>query len=95
MVREEKDAVAFSLPASVTIRDIASICDALRAALAQGPDGSIDCTAVDEADITLCQVLAAAKLSAERAGRTQKITWPQDEHVLALLRLSGLFEYLH
>lgn len=85
-------ATSFVLPGSATLRDIAS----LHQMLITGPlPESIDCTGVEEVDVTLFQLLAAAKLSAERAGSPLNLIWPQDGRVVALLRLSGLFERLN
>jgi anti-anti-sigma regulatory factor len=51
-----------------TIGTIARTRQSLLEAMARSPDLRIDCAGVTEADLTLLQVLLAARLSAERRG---------------------------
>lgn len=88
----QEAATTFVLPGTVTLRDVASLHQLM---VAVPLPERIDCTAVEEMDITLFQLLAAAKLSAERAGSPLNLVWPQDGRMVALLRLSGLFERLN
>lgn len=56
-----------------TIATIAATRDGLLAAMAEHEDLLIDCAGVTEADLTLLQVLLAARASAQRAGRRLRL----------------------
>jgi hypothetical protein len=92
---ESDRAIPFRLPASVTLREVGPVHAQLAEAVGRHAVEHIDCTGIEDADVTLFQLLAAAKLSAERAGKPLNMIWPQEGRVVAQLRLSGLYERLN
>lgn len=82
------------LPARATIRDIASVHGEVLAGLAGGAALRIDGSGVEDADITLFQLLVAARRSAEKAGIALSIVLPDDGRIAGLLTLSGLARHL-
>lgn len=79
----------FHLPQSVTIRTVAEIHRNLVSAMGAGV-AAIDASALTEADMTLFQMLAGARISAARSGRPLNIIWPDDGRVRVMLSISGL-----
>jgi anti-anti-sigma regulatory factor len=66
----------FGLPPSATIRTIETIRGELLAALESQPTLAIDCAALAEADLSLIQLLLAARKTARQSGKTLALAQP-------------------
>lgn len=82
-----------TLPADTTIRDIAALHEPLAAALRDGTPVHLDAGAVEEADLTVFQLLLSAAASA-RGGAPVTMTVPRAPAVRDLARLCGLAAHL-
>jgi anti-anti-sigma regulatory factor len=60
----------------LTVRTIAAAKQKLLRALAEQPAVQVDCTAAESADLSLIQLLLAARLSARQAGKPFALTAP-------------------
>lgn len=79
----------FVLEPVQTLRTIDATCAALRDLLAQHANVEIDCSAVDEADLTLVQLLLAARKSAQQSGKCLALTAPISGSLRDALARSG------
>lgn len=74
---------------SMTIRTIESARESLVAAFAEHPMVEIDMSAIEEADLSLIQLVEAARAHAAREGKELRLTQPVNEALTALLRRAG------
>ena len=74
----------------VTIREISQLHDSILALLRNGMPAVIDCSAVELADISLVQLLIAARRMAERDACRLNLVIPSSGVVADLIRHSGL-----
>jgi anti-anti-sigma regulatory factor len=82
----------FILEPIQTLRAIEATCTELRDLLAQHTSIEIDCSAVDEADLTLVQLLLAARKSAARSGKRLALAAPASGALRNALLRSGLLD---
>jgi anti-anti-sigma regulatory factor len=87
---DRNDVPGFSLPAVVTVDGIAEIRDAVLALLGTAAEVTLDCAAVEHADMSLIQVLLAAQRSADRDGRSLRIVAPEAGTVATMMHRAGL-----
>jgi ABC-type transporter Mla MlaB component len=71
------------------VRTIAASCRTLRAALADHATVTIDCSAATEVDLSLIQLLLAARTSAARAGKSVALAAPAGGALLTALITGG------
>jgi anti-anti-sigma regulatory factor len=81
---------AVALHGTVGLRDAAGLTEKLAQALAAHDRVVIDATALEQADISLVQVLAAARKTAEGAGRSLRLVAPPGGVLAQLLARAGL-----
>lgn len=74
---------------SATIRNAETICESLLAAFDEHGDVELDASAVVEADLSLIQLVAAARVHAARSGRRFALCAPANAALEALLRRGG------
>jgi anti-anti-sigma regulatory factor len=79
----------FALPSSATIRTIETIRSELLAALERQSTLVIDCAALAEADLSLIQVLLAARKTALQHGKTLALAQPASGVLRDVLLRSG------
>ncbi len=80
---------AIELSGSLTIRDAGATLDRLKTALAGASSLTIDCSALTGADLSLVQLLAAAKASALAEGKSLRLVVPAGGALQTLLQQSG------
>ena len=78
------------LQTAQTLRTIDATCGTLRDLLSQHAHVEVDCSAVSEADLTLVQLLLAARKTAEQSGKRLTLTAPATGALLDALRRGGL-----
>ncbi|CAK0757653.1 hypothetical protein WCLP8_2900009 [uncultured Gammaproteobacteria bacterium] len=78
------------LPPMATIREAAQLRDTLLDLLGQGVPAVVDCSAVEQADLSLVQLLTAARRMAERDGLELRLVIPSSGALANLIRHSGL-----
>ncbi len=83
---------AIELSGSLTIRDAGATLEKLKAALAGASSLTIDCAALTGADLSIVQLLAAAKLSAATEGKSLRLVAPAGGALHTLLQQSGLLD---
>ncbi len=81
---------AIELSGSLSIRDAAATLERLKAALAAATSLTIDCSALTGADLSIVQLLVAAKTSAAAEGKTLRLVAPAGSALHTLLQQSGL-----
>jgi anti-anti-sigma factor len=81
------------LSGELSIYDVKALKDALSQALAASPLVEVDLSGVDDLDSAVLQTLVAAKLQADRDGRTLRLTGHGEvgRHTLELTGLSAFF----
>jgi len=77
------------LDGALTVRSIDPARASLAAVLAQHDVVTIDCTAATEIDLSLVQLLLAARASALHAGKTLRLTTPAEGPLRAALDRGG------
>ena len=90
MIEEMQEGHTLVLDGAVTIRTIAAVHEALSDLMARHSAIEIDCAAVIEADLTLIQLLLAARHSAAASGKTVTLTHPASGALLDALSRGGL-----
>ncbi len=78
------------LEGSVTLPSAAEVRTRLLEALARGGPLIVDCAAVEEADLSLVQLLVAARRHAARSGAGFRLEPPPSPAVVALFERAGL-----
>ena len=73
-----------------TIRTIDTAAERLREHLAAHAEVTLDCSAVDEVDLTFVQMLLAARKSAAAHGRTLRLSPAAAGPLLACLHAAGV-----
>ena len=73
MTDPQPDVAHIRLDGALTIRDIAGVHASLAAALERHATVIVDCSAATEVDLSLIQLLLAARRSAQRADRTLRL----------------------
>ena len=73
-----------------TIRTIGESLEYLRRGLSEGDDLIIDCSGVEEVDITFLQLLLAARKSAVTRNRTLRLAAPARGRLLDCLRAAAI-----
>ncbi|MFD2233956.1 STAS domain-containing protein [Phaeospirillum tilakii] len=68
----------------------AELRDLLQAALADGPDLLIDCSAATDVDLSFIQLVLAVRQSAERRGGRVRLRHPAHGPLASALRAAGL-----
>jgi anti-anti-sigma regulatory factor len=81
---------AVALHGTVGLRDAAGLTEKLAQALAVHDRVVIDATALEQADISVVQVLAAARKTAEGAGRSLRLVAPPGGVLAQLFARAGL-----
>jgi ABC-type transporter Mla MlaB component len=79
----------FALPSSATIRTVETLRSELLAALERQAALEIDCAALAEADLSLIQVLLAARKTAQASGKTLALAQPASGVLRDVLLRSG------
>jgi len=77
------------LDGALTVRTIASVRAKLLAALVDHPAVLVDCGAVESVDLTLIQLLLAARLSARKGGKPFSLAAPANGALRAALEQGG------
>jgi len=80
----------FNLDGSQTVRTIETTRDRLRAELARSDAIAIQSGAVEDVDLSLIQLLLAAKRSADRAGKSLTLALPVGDKLRAALHNAGI-----
>lgn len=78
------------LSGAQTIREAEGTLLALRDALAAEQSVTLDCEAVEEADLAFLQLILAARKSARQAGKSLALTAPAAGALLAALDSAGI-----
>jgi ABC-type transporter Mla MlaB component len=86
----QSTAACLALDGAQTVRTIDATYRNLTAALAEHATVSVDCSAATEVDVSLIQLLLAARASAARAGKTVALAAPASG-VLAAALIQGGF----
>lgn len=73
---------------ALTIQTVGDILPQLRQVLSENTTVDVDCTEATEVDVTTIQLLLAARLSAQRAGKTLRVL-TGDGAMLAALDAGG------
>jgi len=73
----------------ISVAQAEEVHDRFRAALADGRPIVVDCSAIEDVDISFIQLLIAARTSARRRGVPFRLTQPVGEPFLAVLRCCG------
>jgi anti-anti-sigma regulatory factor len=81
---------AVTLHGTIGLRDAAGLTEQLMQALAAHSRVVIDATKLEQADISLVQVLAAARRTADSAGRSLRVVAPPGGVLAELLVRVGL-----
>jgi anti-anti-sigma regulatory factor len=81
---------AVALHGTIGLRDAAGLSEQLTQALAAHSRVTIDATALEQADISLVQVLAAARRTADSTGRSLRLVAPPGGALAELLVRAGL-----
>lgn len=87
--RETAAAGTVALAGSLTVRTAEETCARLRAALAAPAPLRIDCAAAEEADLSLAQLLIAARGAADAAGTALTLAAPLPAVVREMLEGGG------
>lgn len=77
------------VPAIVTTASVVPFAAELASKLEQNDAIELDLTAVAEADVSLLQVVCAARGQAERDGKGMRLTSPANDDLTALLERAG------
>ena len=77
------------LEGALTVRTIATAHTMLLQALHQHPAVLVDCSVADTVDLSLIQLLLAARISARQAGKQLGLAAPAAGSLLAALRQGG------
>jgi ABC-type transporter Mla MlaB component len=83
------EGIVATLDGILTVRTIDEARVRLVDALARGSTVRVDCSAVVEADVSLIQLLLAARRSAARDGRTLSLAHPAEGVLLTTLLQGG------
>lgn len=78
------------LPAALSIRNIDEIHTLVSTALSDGPDAVIELDPQADPDLSVLQLLEAARLDAEKQGRSLRLAEPANENVRRTLDRAGL-----
>lgn len=78
MDEKQSGAICVTLDGSLTVRRIDAAQTKLAAALMRHTIVTVDCTAATEVDLSLIQLLLAARASATHAGKTLRLGAPAD-----------------
>lgn len=89
MLSEHKG-VVMECSGALTIGRVEALRDSLLAALGQGGDLEIDCSAATEADVSFIQLLLAARASAVRRGTALRVRDGERGVVAGVFRSGGL-----
>ncbi len=84
-----EQARAIELSGSLSIRDAGATLERLKAALAGAASLTIDCTGLTGADLSIVQLLAAARASAAAEGKSLRLVAPAGGTLHTLLQQSG------
>lgn len=77
------------LEPSVTVRTIEALRASILDSFAQDTAIELDASAVAEVDLSLVQLIEAARVHAAREGKTLRLTAPANDALLGLLRRAG------
>jgi STAS domain-containing protein len=77
------------LDGAQTVRNIGAACARISDALTQNLEVQIDCSSVESADLSLIQLLFAARITARRTGKRLGITAPAGGALHAALEQGG------
>lgn len=77
------------LAGEMTLRQAGALHEQLRGAAADHGQVEIDCAGISEIDISVVQLLVAASKSAEAAGKTLSVRFPEGGALDAVLRRAG------
>jgi ABC-type transporter Mla MlaB component len=94
MARPSRGAGHIVLKGSVTLQAVEAI-HAQFLALDDRPAITIDCSAATEVDVSLVQLILAARASAQRAGRSVTLAKPAAGALLDTLRRGGFLSAMH
>jgi len=84
------DPEILTIPSVATVGASEAIGASLKAALSTFPNVVVDCSAIEEADISFVQLLIAARRSAKRGGKKLRLKSPASGQLLSILVRSGL-----
>ena len=90
MTGSQATTALLALDGAQTVRTIDAAHRDLVAALAEHATVTVDCSAVTEVDLSLIQLLLAARVSARLAGKTLGLTAPANAALRAALVQGGL-----
>ena len=85
----QSDAATLPLDGSLTVRTIGAVHAALVEALARNDAVQVDCTGAASVDLSLIQLLLAARRSADEAGKHLTLAAPAGGVLLAALERGG------
>ncbi|CAK0750379.1 hypothetical protein CCP2SC5_160030 [Azospirillaceae bacterium] len=80
----------FQVPAVATIREASRLREALIEALGRGGRAVVDCSKVELADLSLVQLIIAARRAAERDGQELRVIIPSSGVVAEVIRDNGV-----
>lgn len=87
---QRQNALCIRLPNAVTIRNIEAVHADILGGLTTAQRIEIDCTDLAEADLSLVQLLVAARKSAARRGISLALTHPTSNALRDILKRGGL-----
>ncbi|HVJ54440.1 MAG TPA: STAS domain-containing protein [Aliidongia sp.] len=88
-MRDGSEIHSLVLDSALTIRDIEPVRGRIMAALGSFDAVTIDCRSASEIDLSLVQLLLAARCSARAAGKTLTLFGPVDGPLLDVLARGG------
>jgi len=86
---KQSGTICITVDGAVTVRGIDAAQTRLVAALRQYPIVTVDCTDATEVDLSLIQLLLAARASATHAGKTLRVTAPAQGALHSALHAGG------
>ena len=89
MADTKPDAIRLALDGSLTVRGIAAVRETVLEALAKHAAVEVDCSAADAIDLSLIQLLLAARRSAQAAGKSLSLATPADGKLRRALEQGG------
>jgi hypothetical protein len=84
-----QNAICIRLPNAVTIRNIEAVHAEILGGLTTADQIEIDCTDLAEADLSLVQLLVAARKSAVRHGTSLTLAHPTSDALRGILKRAG------
>lgn len=89
MSEQQSGTACVILDGPLTVREIDAVQARLAAALRQHPTVTVDCAAATQVDVSLIQLLLAARASATHTGKTLRLDAPAEGVLHAALAAGG------